>query len=698
MTGERQYVQVPPDSTGKKIRHEPHHRVGYNTRVNNHIWKLGEEYTITGSVSITVVVFRGPNQDTGYLGIRFLGSDDFDNVSLTAGDAINYEGSQVATVTSDEIIHVQYNHISGGDSPQNTANVDEFGSLSTRFAEGAPQLDAFGRLRVSEGTSLGDYQFAFDVLRNSFSTNRVGNATVSHDDNRKSLVLTCPTGTPASGSVDEAGATDLVAHTSNTYHHYFPGFSQEFVATVALSDEGVAGVTRNWGYFDSKNGYMFRCNGASGLELVIRTSTSGTVTETVIPKANFNKDVLDGTGTSQFDIDLRQDNIYWIDIQWLGAGRVRFGTYFRGKRIVMHEHYHEGALATALPSSQTGSLPVCFVQKNTSAVLATDAKLYAWCASVNTEHKLDIKEFGRNRLETISKTFDPVNLENGAEYELLGALAPSKLIGSSASKNRSLYLPNYLETMAYWSTAGNGGGGTTVGQDALVEVEVYLDPIVGGGNTSFTNFFTDVNPNDSTNAVDVFISENTANVADRPRFYAKGGHVLQTYINGRGFQDLSGLYGNYQDGAFKNYAENGGTRSCSIQTVTPGASTTLQIDTGSHPAHVHREGYAIKFNGITGTVGTDATNGLNYDSVRDNQYYLKLTSATEAELYLDDAFTQAVDTSGLSYTSGGIMVGDYGDQMYFVVVCKPLQPTIDQNGANGRVTTHFNLGWSEVIQ
>lgn len=701
MTGERSYVQVPPDSTGKKIRHEPHHRMGF-TKVGgqeSHIWQLGKEYVITeGLDTYNVTVFRGPTASvtTGNIGVDFTSSDEFNNVEITSAATISYEGTIIANITSDEVIHVPYVAISGGDLPNNTANVDRFGALNTRFADGNPQLDAFGRFRTSEGTSLGDYQFTYDILSRDFSTKLVGNATATHDDNRKALVLTCPTGVPAAGSVDAAEATDSVAHTSNTYHHYFPGFSQEFVATVALSDEGVSGVIRNWGYFDSKNGYFFRCNDTSGLEAVIRTNTGGSVTETVIAKADFNQDAVDGTGTSQFNLDLRQDNIYWIDIQWLGAGRVRFGTYYRGTRIVMHEHYHEGALATALPSSQSGSLPVCFVQKNTNAALATDAKLYAWCASINSEHKVLLKEVGANRLETISKTFDPSNIENAQAdgYEVLGALAPVKNIGTSTTPNRSLYLPNYLESMSYIETAGGTGN---IGDETLVEVEVYLDPVIGGGSTSFPNVFGDVNPGDPFNAVNVYKASSIALEADRPRFHAKGGHVLATYIRGRHYADLSGLYSNFQDGAFKNYAEDGGTRKCTIATITPGATTSLQIDTANHPVHLHREGYPVKFTGIVGTVGTDPTNGLNYDNVRNNQYFLKLISATEAELYEDDAFTTPVDTTSLAYTSSGIMVGDYGNQMYFVVVCKPLTPTLGAVGT-GTITTHFNLGWSQVVQ
>lgn len=683
MAGERSYVRVPPDSTGKKVRHEPFHRVGYNTRVGGHIWQLEQTYTING---ISGTIFTGPNSDTGYVGFKMNSGSDFQNVDLPAGAAIVYEGSQVATVASDEVIHIPYAQISGGSSPHNTVNVDNTGSMNIRFSEGLPQLDAFGRLRVSGGTTLGDYIFAYNTLPNDFSTRKVGNATTSHDIDLRAIKLVCPSGVPAAGSSDAAGGFDLVAHTTNTYHHYFPGYSHEAIMTVALGDTGKNGCTRNWGYFDSQNGYMFRCDDASsGLKLVIRTNTSGSVTETVITE--FNGDPVDGTGDSQMTLSLTDDNIYWIDIQWLGAGRVRFGTYHRGQRVVIHEHYHEGTVNEGKPSSQTGALPICFSMKNSTSQ-ASETVMLAWCAAVHTEHDVALAEFGTNRLETITKTFDPTSLENGQEYELVGVLAPVKTITGDVS-NRSLYLPNYMEAIAYHAD----------GTEALIEMEVYLDPLMGGGNKAFsinqdeitdsaTAWMVPVTPV-STNAVEVYKPENYV-LADRPKFWGGGGHIHAAYMRGYTRENLGNIYTNFQDGAFKNYAENGGTIDHPITSITTGTTTTYSMGTFLR----HREGYPIRIYGVTGT----AASILNYTENGGTEFYLRVTSANTAELYTDIQFTTPVNTNGLTVTDPGRMRGDYGQQMYFVAVVKPLAPTIASASARGAVTVHFNLGWSEVNQ
>jgi hypothetical protein len=694
MTGERSYVQVPPDSTGKKIRHEPFHRVGFKNRVGGHIWQVGERYTVGGA---TGIVFSGPNQDQGYIGFKADSSYDFANSNIPADADITYQGSVVATTNSDEILFIPYSQISGGSSPHNTVEVDQTGSMNIRFSEGNPQLDAFGKLRVALGTTLGDYIFSAGTLPNDFSSNIVGNATVGHLDGLGALRITCPGGTPGAGAVDSHLALDKVAHTTNTYHHYYPGFSQTAIMTVALDDEGKDGVSRNWGYFDAYNGYMFRVDDSTnGLKLIIRSNVTGNVVETEILSSDFNGDKVDGTGVSQMNLRLTDDNIYWIDIQWLGAGRVRFGTYHRGERVVIHEYYHESDLNAGKPHSRTGALPLCFVQFS-DAFTTGSSEMYVWCAAVHTEHAVDIADQGRNRLETITKTFDPENIENGNSYELLGTLTPVQTIIDSTI-NHSLYLPNYMEAMAYHKN----------GDEALVEIEVYVNPVIGGGTMSLpinpidapsTPWLVPVASSDPTNAVEVFKSENY-DAADRPKLWGGGLHVLASYGRGQIYQDVSSLYSDFQHGAFKNFSENGGTEDHPIASWNVGTETVF---TTSMPQLVHREGNPIYLYGMDGTLGDE----LNYDNVRDNKYYIRITGLKTARLYTDIAFQNPVDTTGMTSTVAGRMRGDYGMQMYFVVVCKPLTPTVNKaktlNDADpvnrpGDLTVHFNLGWSEVIQ
>lgn len=697
MAGERSFAQIPPDSTGKKIRHEPYHRVTYNNRVGNHIWQRGQEYQITGSVTETVIVFNGPDTDSGQIGIKLSSTSDYDNINLSNGDLIKYQGSTVATVVSEELIYVPNVNISGGNAPQQTVNVDKTGSMNIRFADGKPQTDAFGRLRISSGTTLGDYIFAYNTLPSDFSTPIVGNASVEHDGDLRALKLILPSGTPAANSVDSAGGVDSVAHTTNTYHHYYPGFSQEAIMTVALSDTGKNGVTRDWGYFEKYNGVGFRCDDATtGLKVFIRTNSTGSVTETVIDQADFNIDPLDGTGDSQMVLDLTDNNIYWTDIQWLGAGRVRFGTYYRGERVVMHEYYHEGALNSGKPNIAQGSLPLCFYSENNTTQLS-ESTMAVWCCSVHTEHEIELNDHGRNASETLTKTFDPTSIENGLDYELIGAFTPVKTLdtGSGGATNRTLYQPTYFESMGY----------DTNGDEVLYEIEAYVDPVIGGGNKSFsinqdeitdgnTAWMIPVEPR-GLNTVEVYKPEDYT-LADRPKLWGGGVHAIQSYVRGNKRVDLNDLYVDHQHGSFKNYADRGGERQCLLTNITPSSNTTeptsIQIN---HNYHIHREGEFIKFIDITGTVGTDATNGLNYDSIRDNKYMMRITGVNTAELYEDLEFNTPVITNGLSYTSGGTMVGRYGDQVYFVIVAKPLQPTIV---ANNDITVHFNIGWKEVNQ
>ena len=152
------------------------------------------------------------------------------------------------------------------------------------------------------------------------------------------------------------------------------------------------------------------------------------------------------------------------------------------------------------------------------------------------------------------------------------------------------------------------------------------------------------------------------------------------------------MYGNFQNGAFKNYSEGGGERSCALTTITSADPAVVTVD---HPQHRHREGEPVRFKDIVGTMGTDATNGLNYDSDRDNEYYLRFTGKQTAEIYKDINFDSAFDGSSLTYTSGGEMVGKYGDQIFFAVMVEPSE-VAKRRGKN--ITVQYTLGWKEVIQ
>lgn len=549
--------------------------------------------------------------------------------------------SEQRTITGGDVVQVQGVSISDRSNPEFQAAVDDDGAIYMRFGEGKPQLDAFGKLRTSGATILGDYVFSESILPTLFSTKKAGSGNATHNMTYNALVL----------STDQASG-DLVAHTSNTYHHYFPGSSHMAIMTVACGDSGKVGLTRRWGYFDAMDGYIFaQVDGEFRLQ--IRSSVTGSVTLLMdIPQSQFNVDKVDGTGPSELNIDLTQDNIYWLDIQWLGAGRVRFGTYYLGQRIVMHEYYHTNN--NGLPHTRTGALPICYAQVNTSAT-SSPSIMKMWCAAVWSESVIDVTATGRGALRTFSKTVDlAAHAASGAEYAYVGTLSPKRTVDGTHT-NRSLYFPAYFEVMAWDDT----------GADARCEVEVYVDPVL----SDFV--WNDIE------AYDPFVSVEYDNSGS---FYGGGSHVLATYLKGYSRQDLHETYKSFTQGSFKNYAESGGTKTAPIANVTQASTAVITFD---YPQSPLREGQAITIANVGGMTQ------LNGQTV-----YLKMTGINTAELYQDLELTTPVNSSGYgAYTSGGTATGLYGDKMHFAIVVKPITPA-----TTGTLNVRVNIGWKEINQ
>lgn len=198
--------------------------------------------------------------------------------------------------------------------------------------------DAFGRQRVSEPFTLGDYKhlYALDI---NFIDQSVGTgSTISFLQNQACARL--QTG---------IGSTASCIHQTKFYHHYQPGKSQLIFSSFNFYAPQ-QNATKRTGYFDDKDGIFLEqvgLNTSDGINAgigtynwVIRTFTSGIATETRIPQSQWNKDKCDGTGASGFDLDFTKTQLLFIDFQWLGVGRVRCGFAHDGKLITAHEFLH----------------------------------------------------------------------------------------------------------------------------------------------------------------------------------------------------------------------------------------------------------------------------------------------------------------------------------------------------------------------
>lgn len=297
--------------------------------------------------------------------------------------------TQEHTIGIDQV-HGQIMHVADQTDPTHTWEIDAYGAGKIAFAEGAPSLDAFGNLRVSDAHILGGYEHTQDPMDDLFYTELASGGSAVHNTDASAMVLGV---TGANGS--------SVTRTTNRYHYYQPGVGILIITTLNLNDTGKAGNRRRWGYFDSDNGMYWELNGTT-LNVVLRSSTTGIVVNDAVPQSSWNGDKVDGTGVSGVTLDITKANFYWIDFAWLGVGIVRFGILAPdGSRVVCHTFQNPNANSSAYMS--TASLPIRFENTNTAGTSGT-SELNFICGAVYSESEPNYTFWRFADIEVTNKT------------------------------------------------------------------------------------------------------------------------------------------------------------------------------------------------------------------------------------------------------------------------------------------------------
>lgn len=231
-------------------------------------------------------------------------------------------------------------------------------------------LDAFSRLRVSQPESLFSTQSQYDSDPLQMEVGATGTGVApSYNGNYRMTALTCNAGTGTAFTQ------------SYQYSPYQPGRSQ-FIAMTGVIGTGVSSVVVDMGYFDSNNGVIFRQNGTTNLQFILRTSTGGTPSDAnIVDQSNWNIDPLNGVGPSGITLDITKAMILVIDLQFLGMGRVRIGFDINGSVFYAHEFLNANNLT--LPYMQSATLPIGMLVSSTTSGGAKTS--YFKCATVQSE-------------------------------------------------------------------------------------------------------------------------------------------------------------------------------------------------------------------------------------------------------------------------------------------------------------------------
>jgi len=290
----------------------------------------------------------------------------------------------------------------------------DFNTIGVKATD-TPTFDAFDRLRVSNPVTVFDSKQIADTQPLFWLDEQLSGSGTSTAYNTNQASTTIAVGTGAAGV--------RVRQTKRRFN-YQPGKSQLIITTGVLG-AGVTGITKNIGLFDDDNGLFFQLAGTT-LNVVKRTYTSGSAVDTAVAQSAWSVDKMDGTGVSGITLDTTKTQIFFIDFEWLGVGRVRMGVVVAGIFHCVHEFLHANVLSVVYMS--TPNLPVRYEIRNTGvAGTGTELQLVHICASVSSEGGLELTGF---HLSVDRDTTSLVTANNSSLYPLIAIRLKDAYLGA----------------------------------------------------------------------------------------------------------------------------------------------------------------------------------------------------------------------------------------------------------------------------
>ena len=234
--------------------------------------------------------------------------------------------------------------------------------------------DAFQRLRTSETNQRFDGEFDYDLAPLLFSDISAGGGSVTFNANSRDVTIaTGGTGTDAIGGLRQRWA-----------NIYTKGNSQFIVLTGTLATIATGGRG----------------------EIFLRSKVSGTVTEQVLPQAEWH--ITSG-------IDFTTSQIFYMDFQSLRVGRIRWGIDREGLAVPLAEVNNDNIRATGY--WQTANQPVYWRQYNTADYTYTELGYGDEDNAIGFRYRIPV-----NAEQTMRAICATVKSEGGGDlFELAGA-------------------------------------------------------------------------------------------------------------------------------------------------------------------------------------------------------------------------------------------------------------------------------------
>ena len=353
---------------------------------------------------------------------------------------------------------------------QDTSNVSFNNPLPVAFSP--LQMDAFGRIRVSQPFTLFDHfhRFSEDRKMINYTSNT---ASSNFDINGGLMELRV-------GS----NSGDLIYRESSRVFAYQPGKSLQVFQTFCMSPPKT-GLRQRVGYFDTSNGVYLQMDG-SNVSMVLRSFVSGTMSETIALQDSWNYDPMKGNGPSRYTINLTRTQIFFMDIEWLGVGDVRTGFYIDGMPRLCHVFHHANQPSTPTydstkPYMTTACLPVRTEVQNT-ANTGSMSIFRTICTTVISEGGYELR--GRQYSVGITNTSVPILLPvANTLYSIIAIRLKPDRLGAIVIPNDISLVP-ITSGNFYWALIRDGTiqnpTWTSLNNDSSVEYTLDGGIVTGG--------------------------------------------------------------------------------------------------------------------------------------------------------------------------------------------------------------------------
>lgn len=422
-----------------------------------------------------------------------------------------------------------------------TSSAGPVGTVDNLYSNTQDSMfDAFNKLRVSNPFTLIDVKIpgvtgGNDVVNNNLTLAYSSTGSYTHTPNFGYVTL--------SGS----GVGKQISQTRK-YNTYQPGKSTLVLMTGILQPAASSTPSNyigRFGYFDEGNGLYFSCDGAGNVSVNVRNGGS----DTSISQSSWNVDKMNGTGNSGFNLDFTKTQLFVIDFEWLGIGRIRFGFYIYGKIYYCHQVDNVNILSQ--PYMRSPNLPLRYELEGLIGAGGT-ATIRQICGTA-------ISEGGYNPIG-YPFSFGTGSFTPGADYTPLIALSGlNRVSGQTGSYYHQNIIPTALSLVdvgnnaasqirarmyisptglnlssgsVTWSqtspysvaSIGTFPSGSTINGPTSNFVDVYQDFVAGRANVNFTslddflNFFFHIT-SDINNVPNILVIE-AKSILNTPSLYA----------------------------------------------------------------------------------------------------------------------------------------------------------------------------------